>query len=89
MSVCPIDADDCLIKTVTRTSINANKVSLFQGNSKHKKCWQKDLCHSTELCGCMKKCFHGLDFKAIKYFFFMQYEYIYIYILNVLLATAS
>lgn len=88
MSICPIDADDCLIKTVTRTSINANKVSLFQGNSKHKKCWQKDLCLSTELCGCMKKCFHGLDFKAIKNFFLCNMN-IYIYILNVLLATAS
>lgn len=38
MSLFPIGADKCLIKTVNRTSTSANKVCLIEGNSKHKKC---------------------------------------------------
>lgn len=49
MSICAIDADNCLTETVNRTSTNVNKVGLIQGNLKHKASWQKDLCHSAEL----------------------------------------
>lgn len=38
MSLFPIGAENCLIKTVNRTSTSANKVCRIESNSKHKKC---------------------------------------------------